>query len=194
MKISLHTLAVCSAAAFALGAAPLAAAQDNATPAEATPPAETTASDSATPAEVAAPAETTAPAVEATTQDASAPAATATPSETTSSITGAPPAGKGLVVFFRPSRMAGMVINFTAREGETEIGRLSNGRYLTQAVDPGIHEFNIRGGETIRIEVEEGETHFLQLNIAMGFMSGRGVLAPSDRATFEERPLRAASE
>lgn len=177
MKISLRTLAFCSAAAFALGAAPLAAAQDNATPAE-----------------VTAPVETTAPAVEAMTQDASATAGAATPSETTSSVTGAPPAGKGLVVFFRPSRMVGMAINFTAREGETEIGRLSSGRYLAQAVDPGVHEFNIRGGETTRIEVEEGETYFLQLNIAMGFMSGRGALAPSDRATFEERPLRAASE
>ena len=131
-------------------------------------------------------------------QSASPPAATAQESaapadetsETTSETTGAPPAGKGLVVIFRPSRFVGAALVFTAREGEDIIGTLGGGRYLSVPADPGIHEYNIRGGETIRIEVEEGETYYLQLNIAMGLLSGRGVLAPSDRATFEAHPLQ----
>lgn len=127
---------------------------------------------------------------EAAEVEAEAPPAAATPSDTTSEIVGAPPAGQGLVVFFRPNRFQGGAITFTAFEGETEIGKLSSGRYFARAADPGIHEYEIRGGETIRIEVEEGETYYLQLNIAMGVMSGRGVLAPSDKATFEARPLR----
>jgi hypothetical protein len=175
MKIT-RTLVFCATAAFALGAGSFAMAQD------------TTAQPTEAPAAEAAPVTEAAPAPEAAPAVVEAPAAT--PSETTSAITGPPPAGKGLVVFFRPSRFTGGAITFTAREGETEIGRLGNDRYFTLAADPGIHEYNIRGGETIRIEVEEGETYYLQLNIAMGMMSGRGVLAPSDKATFEDKSPR----
>ncbi len=183
MKIT-RTLVFCATAAFALGAGSFASAQETTAPPTEAPAAEAAPAPEAAPAQEAAPAEAAAPAV------VEAPAAAATPSETTSAITGPPPAGKGLVVFFRPSRFTGGAITFTAREGETEIGRLGNDRYFTLAADPGIHEYNIRGGETIRIEVEEGETYYLQLNIAMGMMSGRGVLAPSDKATFEDKSPR----
>ena len=162
-------------AAFALTTSAIAAAQDTTTAAppasaQATPPSTEQASPAA-----AAPAE-------------AAPAAEA--SVTTSGIIGEPPAGKGMVVLFRPSRFVGAALVFTAREGETIIGSIGNGRYLALPADPGVHSYNIRGGETIRIEVEEGETYYLQLNIAMGLMSGRGVLAPSDRAAFEAHPLQ----
>jgi hypothetical protein len=180
MRVNVRTIVISAAAtAIALAMATAAFAQDGATT--------TTPAPQAEPA-VASPTDPTA--AEAAAPEVSAPSETAAPpSDTTSSITGAPPAGKGLVVFYRPSRFAGGAVTFTAREGETEIGRLASGRYFALAADPGIHEYNIRGGETARVEVEEGETTYLQLNIAMGLMSGRGVLAPADRAGFEDKPL-----
>ena len=86
------------------------------------------------------------------------------------------------------------MIQFTAREGDNIIGHLNSGQYFAVPADPGVHSYNIRGGETIRIEVEAGETYYLQLNIAMGLISGRGVLAPSDRATFEAHPLHLSQD
>ncbi|MBI3438937.1 MAG: hypothetical protein HY054_09890 [Proteobacteria bacterium] len=155
-------------AALALSAGSIAAAQDTTT--SATP----AATAQATPAAPAAASEEPA-------QEESA---------TTSGTIGEPPAGKGMVVFFRPMRFVGAALAFTTREGETILGSIGNGRYIAIAADPGVHSYNIRGGETIRIEVEPGETYYLQLNIAMGLLSGRGVLAPSDKATFEAHPLQ----
>ena len=152
-----------------------------------------TAQDTTTTAAPPATAQTTPPPTEQTPPAATAPADAAPAAEasaTTSGMIGEPPAGKGMVVFFRPMRFVGAALVFTAREGETIIGSIGNGRYMAIAADPGVHSYNIRGGETIRIEVEEGESYYLQLNIAMGLLSGRGVLAPSDRAAFEAHPLQ----
>ncbi len=171
MNTYLRTFAIGAVLALSF-AVPFAAAQQTPSSVEAVPAAPS-ADGAATP---------TAP-------EATPPAAPA--SETTATVVGPPPANKSFVIVFRPSRMAGGAITFTAMEGDNELGRLSNGRYIAVPVDPGIHEFRIRGGESARFEVEEGETYYLQLNIAMGLMSGRGVLAPSDKATFERRPLQA---
>lgn len=113
-----------------------------------------------------------------------------TPSEAAAPVAegrvGAPPEGKGLVVFFRPSRFSGGALTFTIRENDTPLGRLPNGRYFVYAADPGVHEFESGRNDTLRLEVEEGETYYIQQNIAMGFMAGRGVLAPADQAAFDE--------
>jgi hypothetical protein len=134
---------------------------------------------------------TTEPVTEAVAESPAAAVVETTPAAApaVSSIVGAPPEGKGLVVFFRPSRMMGMALGFTVREGETELGRLPNGRYFAHAADPGVHEFGV-GGDKLRLEIEPAETYYVQQNIAMGFVSGNGVLVPSDQATFEARPLR----
>lgn len=132
---------------------------------------------------------------------AAAPADTATTatvegSTATSSIVGAPPEGQGRIVFFRPSRFVGSALSFSVREGDTGIGRLPNGTYFVHDTEPGIHEYNIQSEATdsLRLEVEPGETYYVQETIAMGVWVGRPVLAPADQALFEARPLRVSTQ
>lgn len=192
-------LALCAALAFACATSAFAQETTAETPAvetEAAPAAET---------EAAPAAETTGePAPEAAAQDASAPAADAatTPEAEAgyvaaySEIVGRPPEGSGQIVFFRPSRFTGAALSFSVREGDEGIGRLGNGRYFVHVTEPGIHEYNISGEvtDTLRLEIEDGETYYVQQTINMGIMMGRPVLTPSDQAAFEERPLRVSTQ
>lgn len=100
---------------------------------------------------------------------------------------GAPPEGKGQVVFFRPSKFAGAAIGFKVREGTTELGKLRSGNYFVAAVEPGTHEYTVHSEakDILTLEVEAGETYYVQGTISMGFMVGRPNLSPSDQATFD---------
>jgi hypothetical protein len=154
----------------------------------------TTPTETAAAAEEAAPAETVAPpetaaaptesAAEATapTADAAPPPA---PAVTLPGGISAPPAGKGQIVFFRPSRFVGGALSFTVRENEVALGRLPNGKYFVHIAEPGIHEYEIGRNDTMRMDIEDGETYYAVQNTQMGIVAGRAVLAPSDQAAFE---------
>jgi hypothetical protein len=97
--------------------------------------------------------------------------------------------GNGTIVFFRPRRNSAGVYKYGVREGETQIARLPNGAYTTHEVPAGIHEYSVSGtffgsapSDTLRIEVETGQTYYIEHAIQF--------LIPSDRAAFEARPLR----
>lgn len=153
------------AAVFALGAATFAFAQD------ATPPAEEAApTEEVAPAE---PAEVTAPAADSS----SAPLP---------SVISPPPEGMGQIVFFRPNRFAGAALSFTVRENEQDLGRLPNARYFVHVAEPGIHEYEIGRNDTIRMEIEPGETYYAIQSTQLGVVAGRAVLSPSDQAAFEQ--------
>ena len=120
--------------------------------------------------------------------EAAAPAiATVTAPAATTSKVGAPEAGKALIVFFRPSKFTGAAIGFKVREGETELGKLRNGKYFVANVEPGTHEYTVHSEakDILTLEVEAGETYYVQGTITMGFMAGRPNLSPSDEATFD---------
>ena len=127
---------------------------------------------------------------------ASAPAATEAATSTVASTTapaatngkvGAPEAGKALIVFFRPSKFTGAAIGFKVREGETELGKLRSGKYFVASVEPGTHQYTVHSEakDVLTMEVEAGETYYVQGTITMGFMAGRPNLSPSDQATFD---------
>lgn len=170
-----------------LAAAPLSAfAEEPAAPVAAEAPAAEAATPA--PAEPAAPAEDVAPAVEEAApaaEEAAAPAPTATASAGTLA---APPAGKGQVVFFRPGRMVGAALSFTIREGETPLTKLGNGRYFIHVADPGPHAFEVKSEvtDTINMEIDEGETYYVQNSIGIGVVMGRPNLTPTDQGTFEK--------
>lgn len=130
-------------------------------------------------------ASTAAHAQDATAQTAAAnePAAAAA----TSALVGAPPEGKGQIVFFRPSKFAGAAVGFVVREGETDLGKLRSGNYFIAAVEPGTHQYTVHSEakDVLTLEVEAGETYYVQGSIAMGFMVGRPNLSPSDQAAFD---------
>jgi hypothetical protein len=98
-----------------------------------------------------------------------------------------PPEGKGQVVFFRPSHFAGMALSFSVHEGDAGIGKLGNGSYFVLVTGPGAHTFTIQSEatDTLNLEVEAGETQYVQQTIGVGIMMGRPHLTPSDAATFE---------
>jgi hypothetical protein len=99
---------------------------------------------------------------------------------------GAPPEGKGQVVFFRQSSMAGMPYAFTIKDGDIPVTKLGNDRYFVYVADPGEHEFRVRGEtkDTLFLEIEPGETYYVEQTMVMG-MFYYANLAPSGEATFE---------
>lgn len=131
----------------------------------------------------------TAPVVEAAAVDAQPEAAVATASATatTGGLVGAPAEGKGQIVFFRPSKFTGGAIGFKVREGQTELGKLRSGKYFIANVEPGTHEYTVHSEakDVLTMEVEAGETYYVQGTITMGFMAGRPNLSPSDQTTFD---------
>jgi len=141
-----------------------------------TPPAQS--STTTEPAAAAAPA---APAA----ADVQAPPAANAPAA--SGLIGTPPAGKGQIVFFRPSKFAGGAIGFKVREGETELGKLRSGNYFVATVEPGAHVYTVHSEakDVLNLEVEAGETYYVEGTISMGFMVGHPNLSPSDQATFD---------
>ena len=133
----------------------------------------------------------------ASAQDASAttPAGTSVAAEATaapvvaasSGLVGAAPADKGQIVFFRPSKFAGGAVGFKVREGDTELGKLRSGKYFIALVEPGTHSYTVHSEakDVLTMEVEAGETYYVQGTITMGLMAGRPNLSPSDQATFD---------
>jgi len=92
----------------------------------------------------------------------------------------------GTVVFFRESKFAGGAVSFKVREGQTELGKLSSGTYFIAQLPPGPHEFTVHSEakDILNLEVEAGESYYIQGSISMGLMVGRPNLSPSDEATF----------
>jgi hypothetical protein len=163
MKVGRITLC---AAALALGAATLAFAQDT------TPPAEAAPTEQAAPAEAAPP-------------TATLPVAVDPPPAPLPEGISAPPEGMGQIVFYRPNRFVGAALTFTVRESEQDLGRLPNARYFVHVAEPGIHEYEIGRNDTMRMEIEPGETYYAMQSTQMGVVAGRAVLSPSDQAAFE---------
>jgi hypothetical protein len=125
-------------------------------------------------------------------EQAAPPAAAAAESATTSAVVGAPPAGKGQIVFFRPSKFTGGGVSFSIRQGNKGVAKLGNGTYFVLPIDPGVQEFtnHSEARDTLRLEVEPGETYYVQQTIGMGMMVGRPHLTPSDKASFEKLKLK----
>lgn len=164
---------------LALACPALAFAQEATAPAEAAEAAaatEASAAAQATPATAAAPAEGAAAAATAATAPAAAKGALAPP-----------PEGKGQIVFFREKKFTGAALSFKVREGETELGKLSNGSYFVLPVEPGAHQYAVKSEakDVLNLEVEAGETYFVITTITMGFMAGHPNLTPSDEKAFQ---------
>lgn len=116
---------------------------------------------------------------------AATPAATSAPAP--ESTPAAPLSGDmGTVVFFRESKFVGGGVSFKVREGETELGKLSSGTYFRTQLPVGPHAFTVHSEakDVLNLEIERGETYYVQGSISMGVLVGRPNLAPSDAATF----------
>ena len=117
--------------------------------------------------------------------DKPAAAAGAAATDQADSRVPAPPAGKGQVIFFRPFG-PGMALNPMVREDTTDVGRVGTSSYFIYVVDPGQHAFSVKSEatDTLHMEVDPGETYYVEETIGMGVLVGRPHLSPSDAAAF----------
>ena len=107
---------------------------------------------------------------------------TASPAVVAPAVTG----DNGTVIFFRDKKFVGGAISFKVREAEQELGKLGNGTYFTAVLPVGAHAFDVysEAKDVLNLEVEKGETYYVQGSISFGVLVGRPNLAPSDAATF----------
>jgi hypothetical protein len=183
--------------ALVLAAALPAAALAQTTPAEAptTPAAQAAPAPDSTPAQEVAPAPDAAAAPEAAPAPETAPAAEAAAPAQPAAAAGTvspPPAGKGQVVFWRPSKYMGMALSFSVHEGQKGVAKLGNGSYVIHVTDPGSHTYTIQSEvkDDLTLEVEAGETYYVEQSIGMGIMMGRPHLAPSEESAFAAKKLK----
>ncbi|GAA5081997.1 DUF2846 domain-containing protein [Lysobacter panacisoli] len=127
-------------------------------------------------------------------QEANGTTAAATAAPAANALIAAAPQDKGQIVFFREPKFVGAAVGFKVREGEAELGKLRNGRYFVVTAEPGKHEYNMHGEtkDVLTLEIEPGETYYVQASIGMGLVAGRPNLAPSDEATFLSKKLKIA--
>jgi len=157
-----------------------------------------TASAAAQPAPEAAPA-------------APAPAAApATPSEAPAAAPAPTGEAKAHIVFFRPGRLTGAIYTYHIVEvGEDgkpakdapKLGDLKNGSAFAYDAEPGIHAFNITGPmavnkaeDRLRLELEPGQTYYIEQTVRMGLITGGFRLVPADEARFKATKVKLAAE
>jgi hypothetical protein len=99
----------------------------------------------------------------------------------------APATGK--LVFFRKGGLMGMAISCAVFENGVKVSSLSPGKYFEIDAAEGIHQYSVRSEatDTLRIEVEGGETYYNECSIGMGIMAGRPNLSPVDEARWNEK-------
>ena len=100
----------------------------------------------------------------------------------------APPPGQGQIVFYRNSALYGLLIGYAVKENGRKLGNLSNGAYFVLPVDPGEHVFTAatENKDTLRLEVDAGETYFVRGTVYLGLVLGEASIFPSDEASFEQ--------
>jgi hypothetical protein len=98
-----------------------------------------------------------------------------------------PAAGKGQVIFYRPSSM-GFAIKCTVRENGAMVGRVGAKRYYAIDVEPGVHNFTAKTEktDTVAVQVEPDETSYVKCGISMGIMVGRPNLSPGTEEEFNK--------
>ncbi|HEX2816417.1 MAG TPA: DUF2846 domain-containing protein, partial [Phenylobacterium sp.] len=105
-----------------------------------------------------------------------------------SSVVAPAPAGKGQVVFFRKSSLFGFPYWTNIRENDVALGKLTNGAYFVQTLDPGVHMFNtsVLGKDAMKLQIDPGETYYVEGKITMAVVGYTIVMAPSDEGAFQK--------
>ena len=99
----------------------------------------------------------------------------------------APPAGKGLVVFYRKPLLSLIPFNWIAREGKTEICEMVAATYCVAVVDPGRHTYEVHSEATNRLtlEVDAVEIYYVIGGISMGMIVNHPNITPTPKAQFD---------
>jgi hypothetical protein len=109
------------------------------------------------------------------------------------------PRGMGMIVFFRKNSILGTGQWFNVREEDKAIGKLTNGAWFTQQVAPGVHTYTAKTEpqfkDSLKLQVDAGETYFVEGVLTKGVVIGVADLTPSTRAAFNDaaKDLKPAS-
>lgn len=93
-----------------------------------------------------------------------------------------PKAGRGLIVFYRPSRAAGSALQLPLTMNGYSVGNLSNGAIIMKDVDPGQYTIvatapSVSGTSTFATDVAAGQTVFIKGETLWGWPAGRASVA-----------------
>ena len=93
----------------------------------------------------------------------------------------------GTVVFFREKKMMGAAIRYKVRENGVELCKLGSGTFCAIQVPVGAHEYVVQteAKDALKLEVESGETYYVQATVSMGVMAGHANLTPSTKETYD---------
>lgn len=97
-----------------------------------------------------------------------------------------PPPGFGQVVFYRKPGLVGAAIFYKVREDTRAYGTLSNGKYFVVVAEPGPHTYVVHSEakDELTLDVEAGETYFVEGTVTIGILAGRPNLTPSTEEAF----------
>jgi hypothetical protein len=89
-----------------------------------------------------------------------------------------PQPDKGLVYFYRESKMLGCAISYNIKEDGNVVGAIGNGTYCFVFSEPGIHTYSASTeAEASRtLDVQAGYTYYIECGVDMGFVAGRPAL------------------
>lgn len=101
-----------------------------------------------------------------------------------------PPTGEGQVVFFRAKSLLTVGQWFNVREDGDVVVKLTNGSYFIHATSPGEHTYTAKLEPELKdrltINVDAGETYFVEGVLTGGLVLSAADLTPSTRARFEK--------
>jgi hypothetical protein len=100
----------------------------------------------------------------------------------------APKPGTAQVVFFRPKTVLGTGQWFNVRENGKALGKLTNGDYFVVSATPGLHTYTAKTepefNDQLKLQLDAGETYFVEGVLTKGVVIGAADLQPSDHAAF----------
>ena len=85
------------------------------------------------------------------------------------------PAGKALVVFYRPAAFSGGAIRFNVQHTDGPVGQLSSGAVLQKVVNPGSNTFwsQVISQDAVTIDAQAGRIYYVRGDVQMGLYAGR---------------------
>jgi hypothetical protein len=135
-----------------------------------------------------------------------APAESPAPTPEALATPASAPAAKAKIVFFRPGRLPGAIYTYHVVEvgddgkpakDAPRLADLPNGGAAIAEVEPGVRSFNITGPmavnlaeDRLRMEVEPGETYYVEQTVRVGLVTGGFRLVPADEARFKASKVK----
>ena len=104
---------------------------------------------------------------------------------------------KATLYVYRYKQFVGKALSPSVYCDEAELARMENGRYFTVKLEPGKHSFRSNDKQSgIDLDMKAGQSYFMRVEIATGFMKGHGrlILVAGEQAGYELKQLKPSDE